>query len=187
MADNCNACADLKKYAPQVITRGITDEICESLQNNTGLNPARPGHDNCEALNDLLGCLIGNLHDRLPSFGICDWREFMDEFLRNLYVFQDAMVCSKCGLWAKLGEQENRINNLERILSELLRLLRPSGAWTSTGNVGNVNIDLSGRPPSPAQTIATGNINLFGNAAGSRFIRTNQNPNNPQDIRGGLT
>ena len=46
MAENCNACANLKEYAPQVVRRGITDAVCESLQNNQGLDSTRPRHDN---------------------------------------------------------------------------------------------------------------------------------------------
>jgi len=195
MAEHCSACADLKEYAPQVVRRGITAQVCDSLQNNTGLNPnhpTNPNHDNCEALNDLLNCLIGNLHDRLPSFGICDWKEFTDELMQNLFVLQNAMICSECGQWNALQRQSDRLDRIERILSEILRLLRPSGAWTDTGNVGsNVNVNLSGQPATPIQNIATGNINLFGNQGanntdGSRFIRTNRIANNQQDIRGGL-
>ena len=207
MAEHCSACADLKDYAAEVLNRGITRRICNSLQENNGFpdHPNHPDeHDNCDALDDLLSCLIGNLHERLPSFGICDWREFADELMRNLFVFQKAILCSKCGQWNKIEEQERQleeqqrqIERLERIVSEVLRLLRPSGAWTGTTDMsGHFAVNLTGQPSHPEgsrnrQNIATGNINLFGNQGanntdGDRFIRTNRVENNSEDIRGGL-
>jgi len=192
--DHCSACASLKEYAPQVVRRGITKAVCESLRSNEGLNLTLQNHDNCEGLNDLLSCLIGNLHERLPSFGICDWREFMDELMRNLFVLQDAMICSECGQWDKLGEQDERLNNIEnrlthveRILSAILAQMRVSGAWT-TGSPSTV-INLTGAP-SANVNLAAGNINLFSgaNATGANptnFIRTRAGINN-NDLAGGV-
>ena len=186
MANNCLACERLKEYAYNFVVNGITDAECDSLRVNQGLNPNLADHDNCEALNDMLDCLIGNLHDRLPSFSICDWREYVDELMTNMYNFKKALTCSICGQWDALNEIDNRISNIERILSAILHQMRQVNAWSAEGAISeNVQPNLRGIP-STNINLAAGNINLFGNASGNRFIRTNSSNNNPQDIRGGL-
>lgn len=105
MADYCSACGALKEYAPNFVVNGITDKECNSLQNNTGLNPdLEVLHNNCQDLNDLLDCLIGALHDKLPAYDVCDWKEYMDELMSNIYNIKKAIICSECGLWTALEQ-----------------------------------------------------------------------------------
>ncbi|WP_245186806.1 hypothetical protein [Enterococcus larvae] len=105
MADYCSACAELKEFAPNFVVNGITEKECTSLQNNTGLNPDLSVlHDNCEDLNTMLDCLLGALQDKLPAYDVCDWKEYMDEFMTNLNNFQQAMVCNECGQWKALEQ-----------------------------------------------------------------------------------
>ena len=242
MSKHCTACEELKQNAPNFILNGITERECESLQNDTGLNDQLPVlRNNCEDLNDMLDCLVGALHEKLPTHDVCNIKDFIDELMTNLYNLQKAMICSECGQWTMLWEHDEQIRLLwaetrrldQRITdlrSEMLRLLtdletrvnnrmdqmetrinnritqientgnannralqiivnslRDSGAWTGTSTASiNPPVNIGGNLAS-GRNIATGNINLFGNSSGSRFIRTNSSNSNPQDIRGGLT
>ena len=100
---NCNACNDLQEYAPDFVDYGVTDEIADSLAANTGLNPNLDVlHEDCEDLNDANDCLIGMMENDVESFRVCDWQDFMKEFIGNLYNMLKAMIASICGLWHKL-------------------------------------------------------------------------------------
>lgn len=100
---NCEACNELQEYAPDFIDYGVTDEIAASLAANTGLNPNLDVlHEDCEDLNDANDCLIGTLPNTVESYKVCDWQEFMLNFLGNLYNLLKAMIASICGLWKKL-------------------------------------------------------------------------------------
>ncbi|WP_086350258.1 hypothetical protein [Candidatus Enterococcus clewellii] len=113
MADYCSACGMLKEYAPTILTDGVTDKECKSLQNDTGLNPDLDVlHTNCEDLNDLLDCLLVSLHDKQVAYDFCHWKEYAAELMANLYTLQKAMICSECGQWIKLHELEDSINKL---------------------------------------------------------------------------
>ena len=108
MSNYCSACENLKEYATNFVVNGITDKECGSLKNDTGLNPELAVlHNSCEDLNDLLNCLIGAQQDKLPAFDVCDWKEFMNELLSNMYNMQKAMICSECGQWSKIHEIED--------------------------------------------------------------------------------
>ena len=87
----------------------------------------------------------------------------------------------------RITEIENTLNANNRALQIIVNNLRNSGAWTGTSTAPiDPPINIGGNLVAE-RNFATGNINLFGNAAGNRFIRTNSSNNNPQDIRGGLT
>ncbi|MGL4695173.1 hypothetical protein [Enterococcus larvae] len=108
MSDYCSACEGLKEYAPNFVVNGITDKECNSLQNDTGLNPdLAPKHNNCQDMNDMLDCLVGTLQDKLPAYDVCDWKEYMDQLMTNLYNMQKALICSDCGQWKKIHEIED--------------------------------------------------------------------------------
>jgi len=185
----CVACNRLKENTPSFVVNGLTTADCESLTRNRGLadQQLRPQLNNCETLEDLVDCLIGQHGDKLPGYNLCDIKDWLDGLSANLHQLMSAWVCNECGQWDELQRQGSRLDRMERILSEVLRLLRPSGAWTDSGRIrSNVTVDLSGRPATSTQNIATGNINLFGNRSENRFNRTNRDANNPQDIKGGL-
>lgn len=100
---NCEACDNLREYAPNFLVNGITDTECESLQENVGLNPDLDVlHTNCEDLNDMLDCLIGNHADKLPAYDICSLKEYTAELMKNMYNMYKAMLCSECGQWKYL-------------------------------------------------------------------------------------
>lgn len=97
---SCSACNDLREYAPEFVVNGVTDNVCQSLQANTGLNPnLDTKHTDCEDLHDVNDCLVGNMDDEVEEFEVCDWKDFMHQFIPNLYETLKAMICAICGLW----------------------------------------------------------------------------------------
>lgn len=100
---NCDACSNLREYAPDFVNNGVTEEICTSLKNDTGLNPKlTTQHTNCDDLHDANDCLIGNMPNQLEAYDVCDWKEFMIKLLPNLYEMLKAMICALCGVYDKI-------------------------------------------------------------------------------------
>ena len=100
---DCNACQELREHAPDFVFNGVTDSICTSLKNDTGLNPkATVIHNDCEDLDLANDCLVGQMDKEVDSYDVCDWKDFMHKFIPNLWNFLKAMVCTICGLWIKL-------------------------------------------------------------------------------------
>lgn len=107
---NCAACDDLRQTSPEFVVNGLTEDMCESLQNNTGLNPTldlQNQHNDCEDLNDLNDCLIGNMEKEVSAYQICDWKTFMKNFIPNLWTMLKAMICSICGMWCWINHLSN--------------------------------------------------------------------------------
>lgn len=98
---NCSACDDLKETSPNFAVNGFTNSMCTSLKNNTGLVPSS-GHDDCEDLNDLNDCLVGNMTREVDSYQSCDWKKFAKAFIPNLWTTLKAMICAICGLWTNV-------------------------------------------------------------------------------------
>lgn len=98
---NCSACSELRESAPELEVFGFSDEMCASLQNNTGLNPS-DDNDSCTDLNNMNDCLIGNMAEELPSYEVCDWKKFMKTFIGNLWTTLKGIISSICGLWTNL-------------------------------------------------------------------------------------
>lgn len=97
---DCNACADLMADAPEFMSSGVTERVCNSLKNNTGLNPALDVlHDNCEDFDKMVDCLIGKKAIDMKSYSDCDWKKFTKDFIQNLYQYLKALNCSMCGSW----------------------------------------------------------------------------------------
>lgn len=121
---SCDACNNLREYAPNFVQNGVTDDVCASLENNTGLNPGLTVlHDNCEDLHDVNDCLIGRMTDEVEAYDICDWKDFTKKFLGNLYETLKALICSMCGLWA-------RVDTLCAAIANLYTVIGGSGAYT---------------------------------------------------------
>lgn len=126
MADyNCSACDELRADAPNLIVNGITNTECTSLKNNTGLSPSS-GNDNCEDLDNLNDCLVGNMSAELESFDVCEWKPFMRKFVPNVWTVLKALICSECGIWP-------RLEALCRSIDNLLALIRGNAPKNHTG------------------------------------------------------
>ena len=97
----CKACEDLRNDAPDFAENGVTDAVCNSLKNDTGLD-ARNGHNNCTDMDNATKCLIGNMVDELERYDTCTWKDFMKIFLTNLFAILNAINCSLCGVWVNI-------------------------------------------------------------------------------------
>lgn len=95
---SCSACNDLREYAPEFVVNGVTDNVCENLGENRGLSAA-DGHTDCDDLHDVNDCLIANMDDELDAWEVCDWKDFMHQYIPNDYETNKAMICAICGLW----------------------------------------------------------------------------------------
>lgn len=109
---DCNACADLREFAPDFVVNGVTEAICESLQRNLGFNPNLVvPHSNCDDLHAANDCLVGRQVNELPAYDVCDWKQFMERFLPGLYEVIKGIICGDCGQW-------NRIYDLCTLLQQ---------------------------------------------------------------------
>lgn len=111
MAIDCEACQDFKEYAPEYIQNGLSDAMCTSLQNDTGLKPNK-GHTDCEDLNTINDCTIGAMDDRIETFEACEWREYMHEFVQNLYNLLKSIICAICGIWTNIHALWRAVNTI---------------------------------------------------------------------------
>ena len=100
---NCEACDELRNTSADYVQNGVTDAICASLQNDTGLNPSL-SHNDAQDMHNINDCTIGKLAAELEAYDVCDWKEFMLKFLPNLYEFNKAVNCVDAGQWAKINE-----------------------------------------------------------------------------------
>lgn len=98
---NCSACEDLRQTSADFTVNGLSEEMCASLGNNTGLS-TRDNHDTCEDLNNLNDCLVGNMTKEVAAYPICDWKKFMKNFIPNLWTTLKAIICAFCGIWEYL-------------------------------------------------------------------------------------
>ena len=92
---NCSACEDLRQTSPEFVLHGLSDEMCASIQNGTGLNPS-DDHTTCEDLNNINDCLINNMASEISAYESCDWKSFMRKFIPNLWVTLKALTCAVC-------------------------------------------------------------------------------------------
>ena len=127
---NCSACEDLRQDDPNLIVNGFTDTECASLQNNTGLNPSS-GNDDCEDLNNLNDCLVGNMETEVDAYDVCDWKTFMKKFIPNVWTVLKAMICAICGLWTQLTNIINKVNCTYGALGKLTNTLAGSTGGTA--------------------------------------------------------
>lgn len=118
---DATACADLCEIAPEFAESGVTDTICESLRNNTGLNPTAPVlSDNMTDLPIAIDCLIGRLDDEVDCYETCDWKAFMHNMIPRFYTMMKAFVCAETGLWDKAVASCEQIQMQQEIGVEIV-------------------------------------------------------------------
>lgn len=93
----CNACDEIRQNAPDFIINGLTDDMCASLANNTGLSPSS-GNDSCEDLENLNDCLIAGSVSEIPSYQNCDWKVYAKRFGSNVWTTIKGIICTICGI-----------------------------------------------------------------------------------------
>lgn len=118
----CKACEDLRNDAPDFAENGVTDAVCNSLKNDTGLD-ARNGHNNCTDMDNATKCLIGNMVDELERYDTCTWKDFMKIFLTNLFAILNAINCSLCGVWVNIHNIWAEIDTINQKIANILSRL----------------------------------------------------------------
>lgn len=133
---SCSACNDLREYAPEFVVNGVTDTVCEHLANNEGLSGA-DGHVNCDDLHDVNDCLIGNMEDEIESFDVCEWKDFMHQYIPNNFETLKALICSMCGQWADIECLQKKMSAIT--VTPTVRAFRNglNVAYTAIDNVGS--------------------------------------------------
>lgn len=110
---SCDACSNLRENNANFIMNGVTDTVAASLANNTGFNPCLTSlHNDCEDLNDANDCLIGHLDDDVDNYDVCKWKDFMHNFLPNLYEMLKAIIAAICGLWTAMSDVIEKISKI---------------------------------------------------------------------------
>lgn len=115
MATNvdCSACTDLKEFAPDFVQNGVTKTVCNSLKNDTGLNPTLTTlHNDCDDLDTANDCLIGMMDKEIEAYDVCDWKEFAHKFIPNLHQLTKAEICAICGLWTNVHDLQEKADAL---------------------------------------------------------------------------
>lgn len=130
---NCNACSDLRNTSPNFVQNGITSTECTSLAADTGLNPRlNPKHNDAEDLHDMNDCLIGRMEGDLEKYDVCDWQEFMQKFISNLYEVLKGIICALGGVWTYIHNLLNRVSSLESRVTALETWKSGIDTWKSS-------------------------------------------------------
>lgn len=130
---NCTACEDIRQTSPEFVVNGLTDDICVSFSNDTGFSP-EDDHNDCTDLHNMNDCLVGNMATELESYDVCEWKEFMRNFIPNLWTTLKANFCAICGIWEWIHCIWNSLTNLTNTLAattggvSFLRYYRDLGA-----------------------------------------------------------
>lgn len=98
---SCQSCEDIKQEVPSLVTNGLSSTMCASLKNDTGLK-ASSGNDDCEDLNNLNDCLVGNMETEIDKYDVCEWKPFTKKLIDNVWTTLKAMICAICGLWTNV-------------------------------------------------------------------------------------
>lgn len=145
---NCEACESLRQDAPSIVN-GFDEEMCASLMNNTGLNPSS-GNDNCEDLNNLVDCLIGNEEAEVDLYEVCDWKTFMKQFIGNIWTTLKGIVCAVCGMWSAISTLSESLESMCELQARMLSpQTLPHGILphnTETPRYGGVIAQKSSKP-----------------------------------------
>lgn len=147
--DICKACDDLKYNAPHFTANGLTDQECQSLMNNTGLDP-KANHDDCEDLHNMNDCLIAGIQEDIEAYDDCDWKAWANDMMTNLYNMLKGMICAICGIWDEIARIWNLLNRLKCLLdqtNEGVSIIIPEEYATPGPDVSWKRIDGNWDPP----------------------------------------
>ena len=98
---SCTACQTLREDAPDFVTNGVTEAVCESLHDDTGLDAGNGNNDETD-LHTANDCLIGRMEDEINAYDVCDWKKFMKQYITNDYEVNKGIICALGGLWETL-------------------------------------------------------------------------------------
>lgn len=120
----CNACADLRDNSTEFYLNGVTSQVCASLQDNKGFSKDND-HDNCEDVHLANDCLIKELTDTLDAYDVCDWKDYMEQLMPNIYNMYEALTCWLCGIEKRLPLLA--LNNIDLELRAYVKQTSHSG------------------------------------------------------------
>lgn len=121
---DCTACGELQEKNANVIVNGIGTKECNNLKNDEGMSGK--GTD-CEELEDLNDCLVGNMDAELEAYDICDWKEYMHKFVPNVWTVLKGIICSICGLWTNVHKIWCWLDNITKEKNISLRAYDDKG------------------------------------------------------------
>lgn len=129
---DCSACTELKENAAEFVQNGVTTTVCNSLKNDTGLNPKLTTlHTDCEDLDTATDCMIGMMEKEIDSYDICDWKDFMKKFINNLTQILKAIICAICGIWTNIHDLWDKVNCVYNAIKKLVSILDSTTSGTS--------------------------------------------------------
>lgn len=149
---NCSACDSLREDAPNFVVNGLGTTECNSLKNDTGLNPSS-GNNDCTDLENMNDCLIGNMESEIELYDVCDWKDYMRKFVQNAWTMFKGIICAICGIWTNIKNMLARLKKLECLVDFLYQGATFNfGEYSNTGNsyivagkgVSFSNVDASG-------------------------------------------
>lgn len=124
--NDCVVCNELREEAPEFVVNGVTDTVCNNLQNDKGMSG---NSTDCEELADANDCLIGTMEGEIEKYDVCDWKDYMEKFVPNVHEVVAAVICAICGLWTN-------IHNLWKAIADI---------WTEITNIKNDIDDMDDR------------------------------------------
>lgn len=162
---NCEACETLRSENPELIVNGFDSDMCTSLQNDTGLKPSL-GHDDCEDLNTMNDCLVGNLNAEIDKEDYCDWKAFAHKAVDNLWTLLKAMICAICGLWSNVHDLWGEVNKLWTEVNNL---------WADNADIHNAIDDIEERVSYISYdgilTLYRGSSNALGDGSAQQTVK----------------
>ncbi len=109
----------------------ITNKICESLQNDEGINPsAAHSNTDCDDLNSLNDLAAAKLHNALMVLDMCDVDEYkcwLDSLLSWQWNVDKGIVCAICGLWTNVHNLWDKVENLQDQINQIQQSITING------------------------------------------------------------
>lgn len=98
---DCTSCSELKEVDPSLIINGYGSSEDTSMQNDSGL-VASNGRTDCEDLDLMNDCLIGNELEELKKVGYCDWKDYTEGLVGNIWTMFKGFGSAVCGIWTNI-------------------------------------------------------------------------------------
>ena len=93
---DCTSCEELRETSEEFVQKGLTDNVVERLENNTGYGGSST---NCVDLNLANDCLVGRMPSALTSYDDCDWKTWARDFSQNVYQMLGSLIAWNCGAY----------------------------------------------------------------------------------------
>lgn len=100
---DCTSCETIKRDNIKLVTDGFTDTMCASFKNDTGLSTSN-GRNDCEDLDLMNDCLIGNLSSDVEKADPCTVKDLLGKALNNIWTMYKAFTCAVCGIWTNIHD-----------------------------------------------------------------------------------